>query len=75
MYDIVVCLSILNEGGSSSNMVIIQVKKENDDDDDDDGSQAGDAYICPSALLATANKAQGREEHSLWSIVCTHMCM
>jgi hypothetical protein len=56
-------------------MVIIQVKKENDDDDDDDGSQAGDAYICPSALLATANKAQGREEHSLWSIVCTHMCM
>jgi hypothetical protein len=37
---------------SSLSILIIQVKKENDDD----GSQAGNMYVCPSALLVTANK-------------------
>lgn len=46
---------------SSSSILIIQVRKENDDGD---GSQAGNASVCPSALLGTANKMQ-REEKSM----------
>jgi len=49
---------------SSLSILIIQVKKKNDDDD---GSQAGNVYVCPSALLATANKNVG--EGRAWSIV------
>ncbi len=46
-------------------ILIIQVKKENDDDDD--GSQAGNMYVCPSALLVTANKCT--EERGIQSVV------
>jgi len=57
---------------SSLSILIIQVKKKNDDDE----SQAGNVYVCPSALLAIANQYVG--EGRAWSVVqyiYTEMCM
>ncbi len=58
---------------SSLSILIMQVKKKNDDD----GSQAGNVYVCPSALLATAKKYIGGGKSVVHCPICiyTYMCM